>query len=636
METETLARGAFAPEVEEEYHYWAFISYSHQDAAWARWLHEALETYRVPRRLVGRRTRFGSVPRRLFPVFRDREELPGAADLGEQIRTALRRSRALILICSPRSAVSHWVNEEVRSFKAMGRAGRVLCLIVDGEPNAGDKPECGLLECFPPAARFAVGPEGALTQERTEAIAADARRGKDGKVNALLKLLAGLLEVGYDELKQRERQRRRWRRMRLGGVAALLAVAFMVDYAAMADRGFDLPAGEAIRLAVDRGGVSLYRPVHRDAEVRQAAATLRRKLLARALTLETPSGALRTTFKSAPAATEVWCHSQLLAGILAVPDLPAPELGRLTASLRVPFAPGMRVERHGVPHGWIVRTGWSYIQAEPALWTATALALGLGREGWLTGRERERALTGLRETQAVLRSFRPTDFSGGWNMFPRQTDAVQENPYTTALALQALLETRRAGLPWDGSAARRDALIAATAGWLVRHFDPHGSVPGWNGGQASADQALDGLTLQIDALLLRAEAEAGVPLPPALLAAIPRHLARCAERTLAYPNASTEFTSRLFTAENGAKMVGNQVLAFLWYPWAIQSCTRWLERAQRCGAPPEHVVRVRRALGHLIVDLGDEAITKASSGWAYVAGEHLYALAAVAAGSRRG
>ena len=61
MATSTLSRETVAPAVaEEEYRYWAFISYSHQDEAWARWLHGALETYRVPRRLVGRVTRGGT------------------------------------------------------------------------------------------------------------------------------------------------------------------------------------------------------------------------------------------------------------------------------------------------------------------------------------------------------------------------------------------------------------------------------------------------------------------------------------------------------------------------------------------------------------------------------------------------
>ncbi|HYP02745.1 MAG TPA: toll/interleukin-1 receptor domain-containing protein, partial [Pyrinomonadaceae bacterium] len=168
---EPVAPPASAVVSNSEYKYWAFISYSHSDEQWAQWLHKELETYRVPRRLVGRRNAFGEVPRRVFPVFRDREELPGAFDLGSNLTDALRLSRNLIVICSPRSATSHWVNEEIKLYKSMGREDRVLCLIVDGEPNASDRPELGLAECFPPALRFRVGRDGTLSDARTEPIA---------------------------------------------------------------------------------------------------------------------------------------------------------------------------------------------------------------------------------------------------------------------------------------------------------------------------------------------------------------------------------------------------------------------------------------------------------------------------------
>ena len=63
-------------------------------------------------------------------------------------------------------------------------------------------------ECFPPALRFRLGADGELSAARTEPIAADARPGKDGKNNAKLKLISGLLGVGFDTLKRREQQRR--------------------------------------------------------------------------------------------------------------------------------------------------------------------------------------------------------------------------------------------------------------------------------------------------------------------------------------------------------------------------------------------------------------------------------------------
>ena len=211
-----------AGEEAAEPRYWAFISYSHADKQWGDWLHHSLETYRVPKRLVGKPSRDGHVPKRVFPVFRDREELPGSSNLGDNITSALAASRYLIVICSPRSAASRWVNEEIKTFKAMGREDRVLCLIVDGEPNATSKPELGLLECFPEAVRFRVGPDRQVTDEPTEPIAADARPGKDGKANARLKLLSGVLGVAYDELKQRDRQRRIRQRIQIAAAAVLL------------------------------------------------------------------------------------------------------------------------------------------------------------------------------------------------------------------------------------------------------------------------------------------------------------------------------------------------------------------------------------------------------------------------------
>lgn len=188
-----------------EYKYRAFISYSHKDEKWASWLHKALETYRVPKYIVGRATPMGTVPARMGKVFRDREELSSSHSLGTELTQALEDSACQIVVCSPNAANSHWTNEEILTYKRLGRENRIFCLIVDGEPGSDHA------ECFPPALRYRIGGDGELSDELAEPIAADARPHADGKLNALLKLISGMLGVGFDALKRREHHRRQKR-----------------------------------------------------------------------------------------------------------------------------------------------------------------------------------------------------------------------------------------------------------------------------------------------------------------------------------------------------------------------------------------------------------------------------------------
>jgi tetratricopeptide (TPR) repeat protein len=177
-----------------EFKYHAFLSYSHVDRRAAAWLHRALEGYAVPRRLVEQ-----GAPPRLTPIFRDRDELASAADLGLEIEAALAASGALIVLCSPAAARSHWVDAEVRRFLDLGRRDRIFCALLDGEPNAATRGFDPALESLPPALRAAAG---------FEPLAADLRPDGDGRHGARLKLVAGLLSVGLDELRRRDLQRR--------------------------------------------------------------------------------------------------------------------------------------------------------------------------------------------------------------------------------------------------------------------------------------------------------------------------------------------------------------------------------------------------------------------------------------------
>lgn len=188
--------------------YYAFLSYSHKDKELADWLHRELERFRVPRSLAGRLTANGVVPKRLSPIFRDQHDLSAGGDLAEGIKAALSASQFLVVLCSPTAAKSRWTNQEVETFKRTRPEGCVLAAVVAGEPFASEIPGREEEECFPPALRFKFDRRGHQTAKRADPLAADFREGGEGKRLALLKLVAGMLGVGLDELVQRETTRR--------------------------------------------------------------------------------------------------------------------------------------------------------------------------------------------------------------------------------------------------------------------------------------------------------------------------------------------------------------------------------------------------------------------------------------------
>ena len=215
--------------------YWAFLSYSHINSDQADWLHKAIERFAVPKGLVGRVTANGAVPRSLTPIFRDRHELAASSDLGQTIRQALKASRFLIVLCSPAAAASRWVNEEIIAFKKLHGEKRVLAAIVSGEPWTSEIAGREAEECFPPALREKYDRRGQATGKRAEPIAADLRETGDGREAGKLKLVAGMLGLGLDDLVRREQQRRQ---KRLTYIAAA-SIAGMTVASGLAIFAFD-------------------------------------------------------------------------------------------------------------------------------------------------------------------------------------------------------------------------------------------------------------------------------------------------------------------------------------------------------------------------------------------------------------
>jgi tetratricopeptide (TPR) repeat protein len=207
--------------------YRGFISYSHRDERAGAKLHRRLETYKLPKQLVGTETKRGLVPQRLTPIFRDREELSAGASLSLQVQEALAGSDALIILCSPNAKASDWVGKEIETFRALHPDRPILAAILEGGPD----------DAFPDA----------LTWGGAEPIAADLRKGKDGWRLGELKLIAGMTGVPLDSLVQRDAQRqlRRVTAITVGALIAMLIMALLLVAALRARAEADRQRTEA-------------------------------------------------------------------------------------------------------------------------------------------------------------------------------------------------------------------------------------------------------------------------------------------------------------------------------------------------------------------------------------------------------
>jgi hypothetical protein len=208
--------GESVPDTDLKYR--AFLSYSHRDTGWAKWLHARIEGFRIDKDLIGRQTPVGPVPKTLRPIFRDREDFSGGHTLADATITALDASVALIVLCSTVSADRPAVNEEARLFRSRHPDRPVIPVIIDGTWP----------ENFPPALRYELTADGTVTDRPVTILGPDLRESGDGKNLGLAKTIAGLTGLSSDDVYRRaERARRRRTRILAGlaGVFSFLAIA---------------------------------------------------------------------------------------------------------------------------------------------------------------------------------------------------------------------------------------------------------------------------------------------------------------------------------------------------------------------------------------------------------------------------
>ena len=204
--------------------YHAFLSYARADVRWAKWLHGQLEGFRIDQDLVGRETSHGIVPKTLRPIFRDQEDFSGGDTLADATVSAIDQSAALLVLCSTVSATRPAVNEEVRLFRWRHPDRPVIPVIIDGI----------FPDNFPKALCFEIATDGSITDRPVTILGPDLREEADGRQLGLAKIVAGLIDVGSDDIYRRaERARRAANRFR-NGVIAVLAVLTIASASAAA------------------------------------------------------------------------------------------------------------------------------------------------------------------------------------------------------------------------------------------------------------------------------------------------------------------------------------------------------------------------------------------------------------------
>ena len=210
---------------EQQYRYFAFISYNSRDTAWGKRVQRKLENYRMPATLCSKR---GWKRTPLRPIFFAPTDIqPGG--LGKELQERLRASRNLIVICSPNSATSDWVGREIEFFHSLGRTANIHFFIVDGVPNSGN-PDT---ECFNPVVSQLGIPEilGANIHEKAY------RWPWLNKERAYVQLVSKLLGVEFDSIWQRHK--RQLARRAATWILAAVAMLSMLLWVWTANQPFD-------------------------------------------------------------------------------------------------------------------------------------------------------------------------------------------------------------------------------------------------------------------------------------------------------------------------------------------------------------------------------------------------------------
>lgn len=196
--------------------YFAFISFQSSDAKWALWIQKQIEAYRLPIALSKQRP---DLPRKIKPCFCYLSDISLKEELMMELKQQMEQSQFLIIICSPQSAKSSFVNGGIDYFVNLGRRDRIIPLIVDGVPYSNDEKEC-----FPEALKRHFPKHSDPLQDHQILGVNINEQGAGSKrltrQRAVVLMVARMLGLNFEDLWQREIKRQRRRQTLIGIIIA--------------------------------------------------------------------------------------------------------------------------------------------------------------------------------------------------------------------------------------------------------------------------------------------------------------------------------------------------------------------------------------------------------------------------------
>lgn len=137
---------------EQQYRYFAFISYRGTDVEIAKKLQKRFNNFKLPSTYVNP---FDADNQRMQPVCRDRDNFVGG-DVSAQINDAIDHSMYVVMVCTPNMTKhgdqENYVNDEIRHLIETNRIERLIPLVFDGRaytPNDYRNAARDIREPFP-------------------------------------------------------------------------------------------------------------------------------------------------------------------------------------------------------------------------------------------------------------------------------------------------------------------------------------------------------------------------------------------------------------------------------------------------------------------------------------------------------